>query len=698
MRKLLLLFIFFSAFEFVNANNIQVSNVSGIGPYIKFDISWENSWADATNWDAAWVFVKYRYGTSGTWQHAHLNTNGHTFPSICAINTPSDGMGCFISRSTMLMGMGYISFPGIMLSWNVASDGITSYSNLHFNVFAIEMVYVPEGSFWLGDGSSTGSFRQTGSNTPVQVTTGTSVVKCSTTSYDDTQLMGNGILIDGDGGIDKDSTVAVDNPDFPTGYKAFYCMKYEISQGQWASFLNSLTATQAATNYYASTSNRYTISGSWPNFTASAPDRACNFLSWPDGCAYADWAGLRPMTELEFEKACRGNLTPVAGEYAWGTTGIASSVYTLINNGLQNEGFSNLSIIFGNALCSTTNNINGPVRCGIFAYSAGSDSRISTGGTEYGIMEMSGDLWERCVSLGNITGRSFTGNNGDGILSSSGIANQSTWPGTGASGAGFRGGNWHHTAGYMGVSHRIYAANTDASRNSYYGFRCVRSVTYISQPTTICNVTVNDYDGNVYNVIQIGNQCWMKENLKTTHYSDGTALVDGTNAGSILYNYFTKYWFVYNNQIAYESTYGLLYTWAAVMNGAASSYASPSGVQGICPTGWHVPSSNELTSLTYYLGGNSVAGGKLKEAGISHWSSPNTGATNESGFTALPGGYRHYLGIFFDIGYSGHWWSATENNATNASFRDLSYDNTYISGSSWPKNYGFSVRCLRDYW
>ncbi len=132
------------------------------------------------------------------------------------------------------------------------------------------------------------------------------------------------------------------------------------------------------------------------------------------------------------------------------------------------------------------------------------------------------------------------------------------------------------------------------------------------------------------------------------------------------------------------------------MSGAASSSADPSGVQGICPTGWHLPSDAEWTTLTTYLGGESVAGGKMKEAGESHWTSPNTGATNESGFTALPGGYRLYLGSFYFIGLYGYWWSSTEHATSSAWRRDLGYSTSYVYRTINDKENGFSVRCLRD--
>lgn len=210
--------------------------------------------------------------------------------------------------------------------------------------------------------------------------------------------------------------------------------------------------------------------------------------------------------------------------------------------------------------------------------------------------------------------------------------------------------------------------------------------------------TVSDYDGNTYNTVKIGNQWWMAENLKTTHYPNGTAIplvTDNTiwaNLSSISND--DAYCYLNNDE---DSQYGALYTWAAAMNGAASSTANPSGIQGICPDGWHLPSIAEWTELTDYLGGESVAGGMMKEIGTEHWTSPNTGATNEYGFTALPGGGRsHTNGAFQNVGGYGHWWSSTKYDVANSYYFALNYMSANAYRSTYYKDQGFSVRCLKD--
>jgi uncharacterized protein (TIGR02145 family) len=203
-------------------------------------------------------------------------------------------------------------------------------------------------------------------------------------------------------------------------------------------------------------------------------------------------------------------------------------------------------------------------------------------------------------------------------------------------------------------------------------------------------------DGNSYYWVQIGAQVWMAENLAYLPSVSSSLSGSGT----------AQYFYVYGYEGASVSeakatanytTYGVLYNWPAAMNGASSSVSNPSGVQGVCPDGWHLPSNAEWTQLTNYLGGESVAGGKLKEAGYDHWINPNLGATNSSGFTALPGGYRFSDGSFPNVGFNGFWWLATEFDATYAWDRTLVYNSAYVNRGNYYKEDGFSVRCVRDY-
>jgi len=202
-------------------------------------------------------------------------------------------------------------------------------------------------------------------------------------------------------------------------------------------------------------------------------------------------------------------------------------------------------------------------------------------------------------------------------------------------------------------------------------------------------------DSHEYQWFMIGNQVWMAENL--AYLPSVSPSSDGS--------YTDPYYYVYGYQGSSVSeakatsnytTYGVLYNWPAAMAGASSSSANPSGVQGVCPDGWHLPSDVEWTELTDYLGGTSVAGGKLKETGTTHWNSPNTGATNISGFTAFPGGTLGYDGTFYSLGDYAGFWSATESGSSLAWGGGLTYDGSDVDWGYATKYFGFSVRCTKD--
>jgi len=220
--------------------------------------------------------------------------------------------------------------------------------------------------------------------------------------------------------------------------------------------------------------------------------------------------------------------------------------------------------------------------------------------------------------------------------------------------------------------------------------------------------TITDYDDNEYYTVVIGDQTWMQENLNVSHYADGSpvSLVEDSAAWAGL-TVTEKAYCWYDNNSSSGDTYGALYTWAAAMKGANSSDTNPSGVQGVCPDGWHLPSDEEWKQLEMHLGMSRAEaddtdnrgtdeGGKLKETGITHWASPNAGATNESGFTALPGGYRKFWGSFSYIGLSGYWWSSSEGDAVNTYSRYLVYYGTDVYRGFYGKNSGYSVRCAQD--
>jgi uncharacterized protein (TIGR02145 family) len=200
--------------------------------------------------------------------------------------------------------------------------------------------------------------------------------------------------------------------------------------------------------------------------------------------------------------------------------------------------------------------------------------------------------------------------------------------------------------------------------------------------------TVIDIDGNIYHIVTIGTQVWMIENLKTTKYRNGDLI--GTTTPSTLdisSESTPKYQWAYNGEESNVAAYGRLYTWYAAIDS-----------RNVCPTGWHMPTDADWTTLTTYLGGESGAGAKLKETGTAHWQSPNTEATNVSGFTAVPGGFRSADGliVFNSLGDYVYWWSSSELNADAAWIRFLYYTNSDAGRIGAGKGNGISVRCLKD--
>jgi uncharacterized protein (TIGR02145 family) len=204
-----------------------------------------------------------------------------------------------------------------------------------------------------------------------------------------------------------------------------------------------------------------------------------------------------------------------------------------------------------------------------------------------------------------------------------------------------------------------------------------------------------DGDNNYYPVVQINTQLWMAENLKTTKYNDGTTIPNITDDYA-WYVLTTGAYSDYNNTPANSTIYGRLYNWFTVDNNAATKVASNGG-KNVCPTGWHVSTDAEWTTLTTYLGGQNIAGGKLIETGTNHWLVSYSEVTNETGFTAIPGGGRLNGGTYYEMGSSGLWWSSTESSLTTSGYYwAMGYSINVVNRVSVNKRYGFSVRCLQD--
>ena len=494
------------------ANNIQATNGAlsgdnGTQLFVQFDLSWENSWLFGSDQrDAAWVFVKFR-GTDGLWRHCSLDNSGHVAPSGSTITpglvapasafnaSTNPAVGAFIYRNAD--GNGTFTANAVQLRWNYSVDNIAAIDVQEVRVFAIEMVLVPQGAFAAGSGGA-----ETNAFTLTTINTANATMAPS----------GTGSLGGQAGGFPT-GQFTPSTASWPNGFNAFYCMKYEVTQQGYVDFLNTLTRTQQNTRTGTDISgtaitNRYVMSNSaglsfrngircdatLPSSPApvtfycdlngngaggeasDGKDIACNYLSWGDLSAYLDWSGLRPMTELEFEKACRGTIAPVANEYPWGTNGLAGSAYTLANAGATNEGIAaNYSTTLGNASLNATDGaINGPLRVGIFAAAGSNGGRVTAGASYYGIMELGGNLLERAVNIDFTESLEYTGVHGNGGLAAGGSGDATTWPATSAGGTGFRGGAFNTNATDLQVSDRLDAASNNSFRINTTSGRGVR--------------------------------------------------------------------------------------------------------------------------------------------------------------------------------------------------------------------------------
>ena len=467
------------------ANNLQIISLSTAGNnsanktvLIKFDIGWENSWRTTfapTNWDAAWVFIKYKNPVTFEWQHATLSTaaSDHIAGGASTVKPSPDGVGAMIYRSTE--GSGTVNFTGTQLMWRYGADGLSSPAT-DITVMGIEMVYAPEGSFYIGDGNGTlysaqhAFYGGTSSvKTPVQITGGISPVIYNS-------LGSTAFRVSGSGGMDFNNDGVIDNAAFPTGYKAIYSMKYEITRGMYASFLKMLTPGQRSNRVDRTVKHAGFFT---PEFDAIAQDKAMDALSYEDMCAYSDWSGLRLMTELEYEKIARGYAYPAYLDIAPGA--ISQGVFStgLVNNGTSTEasaGPTDANLYLNNAA-------NGACRVGLFATST--SNRVQSGASYFGIMNLSDNVSEIVVAAVDFNGwtsvANYQGTHGNGSISVSGFANVTDWPTAANSYTNIRGGNYQNNAvtyniGDCSISYRGLIGGPNATaRNLGWAGRSVRS-------------------------------------------------------------------------------------------------------------------------------------------------------------------------------------------------------------------------------
>ncbi len=551
------------------ADPIRIENVRRVdGPAagqssITFDLAWDHSWRAAwevdekqhggkgalklESWDAAWVFVKFRRPGADSYSHAMLSTKqaDHRAPAAAALDvglTDDDrnAIGVFVYRKAA--GHGPNDFKGVTLRWLHGAD---TPADVDLRVFALEMVHVPSCAFWAGDGSTDhvkGQFSAGYSTHPFRIESERALTLGGETADTLNNRDTAGMFLSNSDDFNSDEPRALP-AQFPKGYKAFYCMRHEITQQQYVDFLNTLsyngqrdrteragkdkkgpeapagtlvllnskstgqrTGIKVAVPGVAEVSEPVVIkrgtfvatgTGTTPGkpavYETDAPHVALNCIMTLDGAMFAAWAGLRPMTELEFEKACRGPLKPVPNEYAWGTDGIAgmepnSGHYVLQNAGKPDEtvvweGGSGPDATHGNApFMGTNDKLAGPLRVGIFA--TPTSDRVSSGASYWGILDLTGNLMECPVSVGNPAGRAFPGNHGDG--------GDSPWAGLyfGIRGGGY--GSGSHYMGYGGnenfrISNRFVASMPGlygGVRHFALGFRCVRTAPgdHVRQP------------------------------------------------------------------------------------------------------------------------------------------------------------------------------------------------------------------------
>ena len=471
---------------------------------LTFTINWDNSWrvtSGPTNYDAVWVFVKRQpCGANGIWSHALLSSTpgdhvvSGTNANGLVIDPVSDNMGVFVHLGTNASNQIISSLTATTVvlklteNYNPSLSGTSSAAADNWKVFGFEMVYVPTGSFSLGDGRTSNTNNFSAGNT-TQALTITSALQASglgaATNYTSASVYGCSLPLP--------ST-------YPIGYDGFYCMKYEILQGQMADYYNTLTYDQQAarlkisSNRVLTTTNQY-YGENWGSInlynsttgtnntipatiTCAYPHIPMGYMNWQDLTSYLDWSGLRPMTEFEYEKACRGTLTAVPYEYPWGTT--------ILNGGYNDNRFgynTSATSTYGSyeGACRNWEN-NGPIRSG-FAATAKSN-RSQAGATYYGIMEMAGNVSEQCVGGGaGYDYSTFTITNGNGVLTNAGLADVSGWPSSGGltSGTILKGGHFVSTSNYnhYQVSSRAYfggqADNASDVRYNTVGGRGIRS-------------------------------------------------------------------------------------------------------------------------------------------------------------------------------------------------------------------------------
>jgi formylglycine-generating enzyme required for sulfatase activity len=396
------------------ATDLAVSDVSisrsanQSSAHVTLNIAWQNAWRNARNHDAAWVFVKVR-APGGAWRHAAI-LDARLQPVArllrpALLSTPADHSGVFVFAASPMRGL--VEWPLDLTVDLGAIRDLAADTTLDVRAFAVEMVYVPEGAFTIGDPDAAAVkfaafYRSNASGRPdglVEIRSEDAIAVGPVVGALYYQVEHPEYEGDREGPIPAD---------FPKGFRAFYIMKYELTQGLYADFLNTLReeatefrAVHGGREYYR---HRGTIRLDEGRYVADRPRRPANRVSWEDGIAFADWAGLRPMTELEFEKAARGFSAPVPHEFPWGTSSTEEVRRVMQPN-------DDLALTASEEEASLSD-----------------DTRSVFGASYYWVLDLAGSVWERAVTIGHPVGRAFKGSHGDGRLTTYGSATNEDWP------------------------------------------------------------------------------------------------------------------------------------------------------------------------------------------------------------------------------------------------------------------------------
>jgi formylglycine-generating enzyme required for sulfatase activity len=430
---------------------------------VRFTVQWKNAWRTERNHDAAWIFVKVRAG-SNRWQHGTIVAGatpvaeGRVTPRV---EVPQDRAGFFVFPADAHRGDVAWTVEVVVNHPDVIRNDPDS--SLEARAYGVEMVHVPQGPFTLGDPEPEalkfGAFyRSNASGAPdglLRIESEDAIAVGATAGALNYQTTPSGYHGDAKGPVPAA---------FPKGFRAFWIMKYELTQGQYADFLNLLPdhpaafrAIHAARGY---SDQRGTIRFAGGAYVADKPHRPANFIAWSDAVAWTDWAGLRPLTDLEYTKAARGPSAPVAREFPWGSSGKER-----LRRVIQPDG----------DLASTGEADEAKLA---------DDTREVFGASYYWVMDLAGSLWERVVTIGHPTGRAFTGSHGDGTLSGFGNATNEDWPRGDESpgGYGYRGGGSYARPGppspflpHSPIGYRPYGSWGQGPRAIAYGYRAGRS-------------------------------------------------------------------------------------------------------------------------------------------------------------------------------------------------------------------------------